>query len=450
MAENKLSWTELRRALATRAGVSEKEANLFLSAFNAQLIEALKVDKQVKINGLGIFRLQAVASRKSVNVTTGEEIIIEGYNKIAFMPEAGVKELVEKSGERVDAQTADSETEAKAMDPIQKLGAQAEEIVDILGELGQSPKEEVKEEAKEEVNEPEPEAVVESEQEAVVEPEPVVEQEPEPEPVVETEPEPVAEPEPVVTPEPIVEPEPVVEPEPEPVVEPEPEVEPEVENPKKKKKYHFVRDILICVVLLLMLLFTGYFFMKSQLSSWLEEITKQRVEIESIEKKAGYTESIFGEGADSVSVNPEVAKQEGGEKEIVIAEEPKAVEKKEEPKAVEQKVEKPKEVQKAEKPKEVKPQTTVQPKTADTWRFDDILLTEEITPGSRLTWIAKKHYGDKIYWPYLYEANKDHISNPSNIPVGTPIRVPRLTKAMRDTTDARFIEIQKNAYKAAE
>ena len=445
MAENKLSWTELRRALATRAGVSEKEANLFLSAFNAQLIEALKADKQVKINGLGIFRLQAVAPRKSVNVTTGEEIIIEGYNKIAFMPEAGVKELVEKSGERVDAQTADSETEAKEMDPIQKLGAQAEEIVDILGELGQSPKEEAKEEVKgerieEKGAEPEPEGVVELEQEPVVEPEP--------EPVVETEPIVEPEPEPVVEPEP----EPVVETEPEPVVEPEPEQEPEpeVENPKKKKKYHFVRDILICVVLLLMLLFTGYFFMRRQLSSWLEEITKQRVEIESIEKKAGYTESIFGEGADSVSVNPEVAKQEGGEKEIVIAEEPKAIEKKEAPKAVEQKAEKPKEVQKVEKPKEVKPQTTVQPKTADTWRFDDILLTEEITSGSRLTWIAKKHYGDKIYWPYLYEANKDHISNPSNIPVGTAIRVPRLTKAMRDTTDARFIEIQKKAYKAAE
>lgn len=441
MAENKLSWTELRRALATRAGVSEKEANLFLSAFNAQLIEALKVDKQVKINGLGIFRLQAVAARKSVNVTTGEEIIIEGYNKIAFMPEAGVKELVEKSGEikaTGEGLEANGEgLEAKEMDPIQKLGAQAEEIVDILGELGQSPITPSDSPVEGESSE----AVVEPEPEPVVEPEPIVEQEPvveEPQAVVEPEPEPV-----------VKEPEPVVEPEPEPVVE-EPEPEVEVENPKQKKKYHFVRDILICVVLLLMMLFTGYFFMRRQLSSWLEEITKQRVEIESIEKKAGYTESIFGEGADSVSVNPEVAKQEGGEKEIVIAEEPKEVKKAEEPKAVEQKVEKPKEVQKVEKPKEVKPQTTVQPKTADTWRFDDILLTEEITPGSRLTWIAKKHYGDKIYWPYLYEANKDHISNPSNIPVGTPIRVPRLTKAMRDTTDARFIEIQKKAYKAAE
>lgn len=414
MAENKLSWTELRRALATRAGVSEKEANLFLSAFNAQLIEALKADKQVKINGLGIFRLQAVAPRKSVNVTTGEEIIIEGYNKIAFMPEAGVKELVEKSGEikaKSEGLEANGEVlEAKEMDPIQKLGAQAEEIVDILGELGQSPMAPSDSPKEGESSE----AVVEQEPEPIVEPEPVVE---EPQAVVEPEPEPVVE----------SEPEPVVE-------EPEPEVEPEVEveRPKQKTKYHFVRDILICVVLLLLLLFTGYFFMRRQLSIWLEEITKQRVEIESIEKKAGYTASIFGEEADSVSVNPEIAKQEEEKKETVIAEEPKAVE------------------QKVEKPKEVKPQTTVQPKTADTWRFDDILLTEEITPGSRLTWIAKKHYGDKIYWPYLYEANKDHISNPSNIPVGTPIRVPRLTKAMRDTTDARFIEIQKKAYKAAE
>ena len=86
---DKLSWSELRRALANRAGVSEKEANSFLNALSGQLVEALKSDKQVKINGLGMFKLQAVAPRKSVDVTTGEEITIEGYNKIVFAPEAG-------------------------------------------------------------------------------------------------------------------------------------------------------------------------------------------------------------------------------------------------------------------------------------------------------------------------------------------------------------------------
>ena len=127
---DKLSWTDIRHALALRAGVSEKKAGAFLSAFQDQLIEVLKNDKQVKLNGLGTFKVQAVAPRKSVNVNTGEEIIIEGYNKLVFAPEAGVKELVEK--------------QPKEIDPLKKLGAQAEEIVDILGDLGQSPKEEVK------------------------------------------------------------------------------------------------------------------------------------------------------------------------------------------------------------------------------------------------------------------------------------------------------------------
>ena len=100
-------------------------------------MEALKNDKQVKINGLGIFRLQTIAPRKSVNVASGEEITIDEYNKISFVPEAGVKELVEKGLQPTDV----SNKAAAPVDPIQKLGAQAEEIVDILGELGQGAKE---------------------------------------------------------------------------------------------------------------------------------------------------------------------------------------------------------------------------------------------------------------------------------------------------------------------
>ena len=365
MAENKLSWTELRRALATRAGVSEKEANLFLSALNSQLIEALKTDKQVKINGLGMFRLQGVAPRKSVNVTTGEEIMIEGYNKIVFVPEAGVKELVEKGGE-VRSETTDV-ARSENVDPIQKLGAQAEEIVDILGELGQSPKEEEGVQNTDRSTD-RIQTDHEPEEPAVAEPEPVVE--PEPAPVVEPEPEPV------------VEPEPAVEPEPKAVVEKP--VEKPAEKPAKKK-YHFVRDTLICVVILLLLLFAGYFFMRSQLSSWLEELTKEKPQVETVEV------------SDPLSEEPEVMEA---------------------------------------------------PQVTDEWRFDDIMLTEEITPGSRLTWIAKKHYGSKDYWPYLYEANKDHITNPSQIAVGTPIRVPRLSEAMRDTTDARFQRLKEKAYSA--
>ena len=368
MADNKLSWSELRRTLANRAGVTEKEANAFLSAFNTQLIEALKTDKQVKVNGLGIFRLQNVAARKSVNVTSGEEITIAAYNKIAFMPEAGVKELMEK-GETVSGERLAMSGEP--VDPIQKLGAQAEEIVDILGELGQSP-----EEPKEEpvvAPEPEPEPVVKPQPEPEPEPEPVAA----PEPIVESQPEPEPEPEPTVAPEPVAAPEPVVVPEPPFVPQPQPEPEPQpVVAPKKN---NFVRDTLICVVILLMLLLVGYFFLRNEISGWIESLTQKPQQ-----------EIVIEEPAE--------------EPEVVVVEEE--------------------------------------------WSFDELLLTENITEGSRLAWISKKYYGDKNYWPYLYEANKDHISNPSLITVGTPIRVPKLSAAQRDTTSAQFQKLREKAYEA--
>lgn len=382
MAE-KLSWSELRRALASRAGVSEKEANAFLSAFNAQLVEVLKTDKQVKINGLGTFKLQAVAPRKSVNVTTGEEIIIDGYNKIVFAPESGVKELVEKTSvvssteENVPADDAPQEAENAVVDPIKKLGEQAEEIVDILGELGQSPKEEV----------------------------PVVE-EPEPEPEVPAEPEPVIpEPEPVIVPEPapvIPEPQPApVVPTPEPVVEPDPEPE----QPKKKKKSHFFRDTLICMVILIALALVGYFFFRDQIFGLIKEYVIPRVQATWFAPKAEPVAVATDSVAQELALIPE-----GDIPQEQILDEFLAISEGED------------EMQEAA--------------TQSINEYNELIRIEPMHEASRLTWMAKRFYGDKRYWPYLYDANRDRIVNPSKIEVGTPIRVPKLTPLQLDTTNA--------------
>ena len=69
--------------------------------------------------------------------------------------------------------------------------------------------------------------------------------------------------------------------------------------------------------------------------------------------------------------------------------------------------------------------------------YEDLITIEKIRSGSRLTWMAKRYYGDKMYWPYLYDANRDRITNPSDIAIGTPIRVPRLTAEQMDTTIER-------------
>ncbi len=120
---NKLTWIELRKAIATQAGATEKETAAFLNTLIAQIQDGLKADRQVRITGLGTFRLQEVAPRKSVDVTTGEAIVIPGYNKVNFVPEAGVKELIQ-SGTPV--------TVAEEGSPLQRLGQQADEIVAII------------------------------------------------------------------------------------------------------------------------------------------------------------------------------------------------------------------------------------------------------------------------------------------------------------------------------
>lgn len=384
MAE-KLSWTELRRVLASRAGVSEKEANTFLNALYAEVVEALKTDKQVKINGLGIFKLQAVAPRKSVNVATGEAITIEGYNKVAFVPEAGVKELVEKGGVSPQPIPEGKGEDFAVVDPIKKLGSQAEEIVDILGELGQSPKEE---EAP--AKEPEVPEVPEVQEEPIKEPEPV----PEPEPVV------------------IPEPEPAKEPEPEPVFY-VPQHTSEPAPVKKEKKHHFLRDTLICVVILLALLLVGYFFLRSQLGNLIDSFLPGKAQTEQV----AATDSIKEEPISApIELDEEV---EAGEEELTEAQ------------ILAEFLEASDELENSE--------------TSGDAVYEDLITIEPMHEASRLTWMAKRFYGSKAYWPYIYDANRDHISNPSNIDVGTPIRVPRLTEAQKDTTSAAYLQLLQEA-----
>ena len=135
MANDKLTWLELRKAVAEYANTSEQEAEQFLNALLDGITEGLKNDKQVKIKGLGSFSLKAVAPRKSVNIATGESYTIDGYNKLTFSVEAMLKESVEKRIEQPKTEAVMAELNN---DPIKKLGEQASEIVDLLAELGQA------------------------------------------------------------------------------------------------------------------------------------------------------------------------------------------------------------------------------------------------------------------------------------------------------------------------
>ena len=376
---DKLSWTELRRLLANRAGVSEKEANLFLNAFNVQIVEALKQDKQVKINGLGTFKLQAVAPRKSVNVTTGEEILIEGYNKIAFTPEVGVKELVEKTSLGADQSPTVSPT-TETIDPLQKLGEQAAEIVDLLADLGQA----VKEEAYPQPvygrsDAPRCSFRSDCQAEAILHPEgkgeesgevKVESQEAYPQPVYGRSDAPRCSFRSDCQAEAIL--------------HPKGKGEEVIANPEPKKS-HIGRNI--CIAILLCLLIAGgvgYYFFPQYIAKcvdWAKAL------IPTAETTCVVTDTISS--IQEVVVTDTIAEEVIPDADTCTIEVP---------------------------------------------IYEELITIEPMHKNSRLAWMAMRYYGAKIYWPYLYDANKDCINNPNDIEVGTPIRVPRLTEAQLDTT----------------
>lgn len=82
--------------IADRYELKSSDATAFVAAFFDQIREGLAQDKQVKVRGLGTFKLQPVKARESVNVNTGERLVINGHDKMAFAPDNAMKELVNR------------------------------------------------------------------------------------------------------------------------------------------------------------------------------------------------------------------------------------------------------------------------------------------------------------------------------------------------------------------
>ena len=335
MAEH-LTLVTLRRALSSRAKVSEKVADDFLSAFIGSIQEGLQKDGSVTISGLGTFKLQDVPARQSVNVATGERITIAGYKKIVF---------------GVDTRRSSKAIE-DPIDPIRKLGEQAEEIKSILSELGAMT-----------ASMPEVEPIA-----PVVEPEPVAEESAQAEAVP-------------------------------------------TEEPEKKKKpskpFNAWLTGLITIGVFAMLLIIAYFVLRHQIVSWADGMRttiEQRVNVTPDEPAAPAT------NAETVATeNPEAqapsASSESSENSV---------------------------------PSEPAAQTSpAQPATPnyfdDSQRtFTDFQPVETVGQDSRLAWIAKKRYGDKAYWVFIYEANRDRLTQPDRILPGTELRIPELPAELRD------------------
>ena len=92
----KMAILELARAIAVRHGMTQKEAERFVNTFIDVVNDGLRNEKQLKIKGLGTFKVIDTKDRESVNVNTGERILIGGRGKITFTPDTVMRELVNK------------------------------------------------------------------------------------------------------------------------------------------------------------------------------------------------------------------------------------------------------------------------------------------------------------------------------------------------------------------
>ena len=198
---NKLTLNNIAKVLVEKNGLEPKEAMMFTTAMFDLIHDRLNEEGIVKVKGLGTFKMIRVEARESINVRTGERVLIDSHAKITFTPDAVMKELVNKPFSQFETVVLNDDVEFTDMKSEETTdetnnSEQSESLVDVVSE-GETP-------------EPAPEPA----------PEPVAEPTPEPAPVVA--PEPVAEvapePTPVVAPEPVAE----VAPEPTPVVAPEP------------------------------------------------------------------------------------------------------------------------------------------------------------------------------------------------------------------------------------
>ena len=202
---NKLTLNNIAKVLVEKNGLEPKEAMTFTTAMFDLIHDRLNEEGIVKVKGLGTFKMIRVEARESINVRTGERVLIDSHAKITFTPDAVMKELVNKPFSQFETVVLNDDVEFTDMKSEETTdetnnSEQSESLVDVVSEGGT----------------PEPAPVVVPEPVAEVAPEVA----PEPAPVVAPEPvaEPVAEPAPVVAPEPVAE----VAPEPTPVVAPEP------------------------------------------------------------------------------------------------------------------------------------------------------------------------------------------------------------------------------------
>lgn len=144
--DKKVLIQDLADGLVLRRGLPKKDADVFVRSVFEIIGEYLQTDKIVKVKGLGTFKLVTVDSRESVDVNTGERIVIKEYTKINFTPDPVLRDAVNKpfaqfetvvlyegtdiaDMERMDVPDLSEDHEAENISDVNEEADEADEMV---------------------------------------------------------------------------------------------------------------------------------------------------------------------------------------------------------------------------------------------------------------------------------------------------------------------------------
>lgn len=128
---------DIAKALSEKKGIGLEEAERYIESFFSLIDEGLIAEKNVKIKGFGTFKLIEVKDRESVDINTGERMVIDSHSKISFTPDATLKDLVNKPFSQFETVALNDS------DEIEKDFAALEEREYILSETAEADSSEV-------------------------------------------------------------------------------------------------------------------------------------------------------------------------------------------------------------------------------------------------------------------------------------------------------------------
>ena len=150
----KYSITQLATILVKKNGISNDEALKFVTAIFDIVKEGLETDKLVKIKGFGTFKIIDVDPRESVNVNTGERVLINGHQKITFTPDSVMKEMVNRPFAQFETVVLNDGVDFSDIDKLSNINENIDKQEETQEEFQEIIQEEEgkKEEGKEEVH----------------------------------------------------------------------------------------------------------------------------------------------------------------------------------------------------------------------------------------------------------------------------------------------------------